>query len=227
MTRAVTGGRECCVETAVEGQQKDVMVHGACLGLGLAAMGTGRQDVYDTLRSALYQDDAVTGEAAGVAMGLVMLASNNSQATEDMVGYAQETAHEKTVRGLCVGISLLMYGRLEEAEPLISQLLQFASSTSPPLPSALPVGERVGAGQGQGAAAAPGGGLRAGAGVRGDGEGGRGAAAAPPRRLRPQRRRPPGRRHQPRIPPIQVHTRPSSLRTTQHEGFSDAKDIFP
>ncbi|XP_030747913.1 26S proteasome non-ATPase regulatory subunit 1 [Sitophilus oryzae] len=36
--------------------------------------------------------------------------------------YAQESQHEKILRGLAVGISFNMYGRLEEAEPLIQQL---------------------------------------------------------------------------------------------------------
>ena len=35
--------------------------HGGCLGLGLAAMGTSRQDVYEQLKLNLYEDDAVTG----------------------------------------------------------------------------------------------------------------------------------------------------------------------
>ena len=33
-----------------------------------------------------------------------MLGSKNAQAIEDMVGYAQETQHEKILRGLAVGI---------------------------------------------------------------------------------------------------------------------------
>jgi len=39
----------------------DIVRHGACLGLGLAAMGTARQDLYEQLKLSLYQDDAVTG----------------------------------------------------------------------------------------------------------------------------------------------------------------------
>ena len=39
-----------------------------------------------------------------------------------MVAYAHETQHEKILRGLAVGISLVMYGRLEEADPLIESL---------------------------------------------------------------------------------------------------------
>ncbi|XP_011204147.2 26S proteasome non-ATPase regulatory subunit 1 [Bactrocera dorsalis] len=102
--------------------QNENVRHGGCLGLGLAAMGTHRQDLYEQLKFNLYQDDAVTGEAAGIAMGMVMLGSKNAQAIEDMVSYAQETQHEKILRGLAVGISLTMFARLEEADPLVTSL---------------------------------------------------------------------------------------------------------
>jgi 26S proteasome regulatory subunit N2 len=36
--------------------------------------------------------------------------------------YAQETQHEKILRGLAVGISLTMYARLEEADALVTSL---------------------------------------------------------------------------------------------------------
>jgi 26S proteasome regulatory subunit N2 len=39
----------------------DVVRHGGCLGLGLAAMGTSRQDVYEQLKQCLELDDAVAG----------------------------------------------------------------------------------------------------------------------------------------------------------------------
>ena len=104
--------------------QNEMVRHGGCLGLGLAAMGTYRQDVYDQLRANLYLDDAVAGEAAGIAMGMVMLGSKEAQAIQDMVAYAQETQHEKILRGLAVGLAFTMYGRLEEADPLIASLCQ-------------------------------------------------------------------------------------------------------
>lgn len=69
--------------------QNENVRHGGCLGLGLAAMGTHRQDVYEQLKFNLYQDDAVTGEAAGVAMGMVMLGSKNASAIEDMVSVSK------------------------------------------------------------------------------------------------------------------------------------------
>lgn len=100
----------------------DIVRHGACLGLGLAAMGTARQDLYEQLKLSLYQDDAVTGEAAGLAIGLVMLGTASTTAIEDMVAYAQETQHEKILRGLAVGIAMTMYGRLEQANILIETL---------------------------------------------------------------------------------------------------------
>lgn len=67
-----------------EAQNENVR-HGGCLGLGLAAMGTHLQDVYEQLKFNLYQDDAVTGEAAGIAMGAVMLGSKSDAAISDMV----------------------------------------------------------------------------------------------------------------------------------------------
>lgn len=36
--------------------------------------------------------------------------------------YAQETQHEKILRGLAIGISLTMYGRMEEADALVESL---------------------------------------------------------------------------------------------------------
>ena len=36
--------------------------------------------------------------------------------------YAQDTQHEKILRGLAVGIAMTMFGRLEEADALIESL---------------------------------------------------------------------------------------------------------
>ena len=63
--------------------------HRGCLGLDLVSMGTHRGDVYEQLKFFLYQDDAVTGEAAGLAMGLTVLGSKSAQTIEDMVAYDQ------------------------------------------------------------------------------------------------------------------------------------------
>ncbi|CAG0919675.1 unnamed protein product [Notodromas monacha] len=96
--------------------------HGGCLGLGLAAMGSQRLDILELLKEQLFQDDAVTGEAAGIAMGLVMLGSNDGDVVHEMITYAQETQHEKILRGLAIGLAMIVYGRLEDAEPVIVKL---------------------------------------------------------------------------------------------------------
>jgi 26S proteasome regulatory subunit N2 len=103
----------------------NIVQHGACLGLGLAAMGTNDAVLYEELKSrVLYSDDAVSGEAAGVALGLIMLGSANQTAIEEMVTYAHQTEHEKIIRGLAIGLGLIMYGREEESDALVDQLMQ-------------------------------------------------------------------------------------------------------
>ncbi|XP_064393012.1 26S proteasome non-ATPase regulatory subunit 1-like isoform X2 [Halichondria panicea] len=101
----------------------EVVRHGGCLGLGLAAMGTANLDAYEQLKENLMtRDDAVIGEAAGLAMGLVMIGTRNEMAIEDMVNYARDTQHEKIQRGLSLGVAMLMYGQLEEADSMIEDL---------------------------------------------------------------------------------------------------------
>ena len=103
--------------------ESDVMLHGACLGSGVAGMGCNSKDLYEALKVVLYSDSAVSGQAAGLAMGLVMLGSGNEEAINDMFTYAQETQHEHIIRGLAVGIALLNFGREDKAMPIIDKLL--------------------------------------------------------------------------------------------------------
>jgi 26S proteasome regulatory subunit N2 len=119
--------------------------HGACLGLGLAAMGSHddtviahchypllilpwNMQVYKLLRDCLYQDDAVVGEAAGLAMGLVMVASLHEGAFDEMCQYVCDTQHDKIQRGLRTGLALLAYGRMEEVETWVARLLEHKSN---------------------------------------------------------------------------------------------------
>ena len=44
------------------------------------------------------------------------------QAIEEMLAYAHETQHEKIIRGVAMGMALIMYGREEGADTLIEQL---------------------------------------------------------------------------------------------------------
>ncbi|CDO99454.1 unnamed protein product [Coffea canephora] len=99
----------------------EVIQHGACLGLGLAALGTADEDIFDDIKNVLYTDSAVAGEAAGISMGLLMVGTASEKASE-MLAYAHETQHEKIIRGLALGIALTVYGREEGADTLIEQM---------------------------------------------------------------------------------------------------------
>jgi len=102
---------------------EEVVQHGGALGLGVAGMATGSEQIYEDLKSVLYIDSAINGEAVGLSMGLVMCGTGNIKALEDMIGYSHDTQHEKIVRGLAMGMALVMYARQEAADELIHGLL--------------------------------------------------------------------------------------------------------
>ncbi|KAH0838230.1 26S proteasome regulatory complex non-ATPase subcomplex Rpn2 Psmd1 subunit [Lanmaoa asiatica] len=103
--------------------QGEIVQHGAALGLGIAGMGGRSSDAYDDLKETLFLDSAVAGEAAGYAMGLVMLGSASQTCAEEMITYARETQHEKIIRGLAMALAFVFYGRQEEADETIRSLL--------------------------------------------------------------------------------------------------------
>lgn len=78
--------------------------------------------IYEDLKGVLFTDNATAGEAAGLSMGLVMLGTADAEAIQEMLQYAHETQHEKIIRGLAMGMALMMYGQEERADGLIEQL---------------------------------------------------------------------------------------------------------
>ena len=108
---------------------EEVVQHGGALGLGVAGMASGDEGVFEDLRSVLWADSAINGEAVGLAMGLVMLGSGNTKVLSDMIQHAHDTQHEKIVRGLAIGMALIMYGRQEGADELIQGLLNETDPT--------------------------------------------------------------------------------------------------
>lgn len=111
------------LKTQFVAAEEEVIQHGGALGLGLAGMASGNEEIFENLKAVLYADSALNGEAVGLAMGLIMLGTGNVKALEDMVAYAHETSHEKSVRGLALGMSLIMYGQQEGADDMIEGLL--------------------------------------------------------------------------------------------------------
>ncbi|KAK6376608.1 proteasome regulatory particle base subunit [Exophiala oligosperma] len=108
---------------------EEVVQHGGALGLGVAGMASGDEAVFEDLRNVLWADSAINGEAVGLAMGLVMLGSGNTKVLSDMIQHAHDTQHDKIVRGLAVGMALIMYGRQEGADELIQGLLNDTDPT--------------------------------------------------------------------------------------------------
>jgi 26S proteasome regulatory subunit N2 len=102
----------------------EVVQHGAALGLGISVMGGKNPEVYDDLKTTLFTDSAVAGEAAGYAMGLIMLGTGDAACAEEMLQYARETAHEKIIRGLAIGLAFIYYGKQEEADATVKSLLE-------------------------------------------------------------------------------------------------------
>jgi 26S proteasome regulatory subunit N2 len=100
----------------------EVIQHGASLGLGLAAMGTGSLDHWEKLKNVLYSDSAVAGEGAAIAAGLMLLGTAKQGPVQEMLQYAHDTKHDKIIRGLSLGIALTMLGQEEQADGLIDRL---------------------------------------------------------------------------------------------------------
>jgi len=74
-----------------------IIHHDACLGLGLAALGTVDENIYEDLKNVLYLDSAVAGEVVGISMGLLLVGNASGKASE-MLAYAHDTQHEKIIR---------------------------------------------------------------------------------------------------------------------------------
>lgn len=105
-------------------------------------MAAGDDELYESLKEVLFHDNAVAGEAAGIAMvspgafshlpivlmfvqGLVLLGagSDRSEAVDEMLAYAHDTQHEKIIRGLALGLALVMSGREEQSDFIADTLL--------------------------------------------------------------------------------------------------------
>ncbi|KAK4121938.1 26S proteasome regulatory complex, non-ATPase subcomplex, Rpn2/Psmd1 subunit [Parathielavia appendiculata] len=111
------------LETMFKAADEEIIQHGGALGLGIAGMACGDEQIYDELTKVLFADSALNGEAVGLAVGLIMLGTGNAKALETLFTYAHETSHEKIVRGCALGMALIMYGRQEGADSMIEGLL--------------------------------------------------------------------------------------------------------
>lgn len=100
----------------------EVLLHGICLGMGSLAMSSGDMELVEAAKSVLYQDNAVSGEAAAIAIGLILHGTGAHETANELLQYAQETQHEKTIRGLAMAIALIYAGQRDRADALIARL---------------------------------------------------------------------------------------------------------
>lgn len=114
------GIREYIMEF-LQNTQNDVIQHGACLGLGIAGIGSEDTGLFEEIKNILYNDNAISGEAAGLAMGL-LFAGTGTELSEEMLAYAHDTQHEKIIRGLAIGLASIQYGREEKADTMIEAM---------------------------------------------------------------------------------------------------------
>lgn len=71
------------------------------------------------MKNVLMTDQAVTGEAAAISIGLLMAGSANPEAIADLSEYAEETGHEKIIRSLGLALAMISYGTEEFSDTLI------------------------------------------------------------------------------------------------------------
>ncbi|KAL7470263.1 hypothetical protein ACHAXS_010497, partial [Conticribra weissflogii] len=115
----------------------EVISHGAALGVGLTAFGSADLEVVNELKELLYTDSAVAGEAASIAIGMVLVGSGagnaNANANLDskeeldeivaeLRNYAKETQHEKIIRGIAMCLALVNFGQEENADATIEEM---------------------------------------------------------------------------------------------------------
>ena len=104
----------------------EVVQHGACLGIGLSAMATGNETLFEELKGTLFTDSAVAGEGAALSMGMLLVGLSDTPLAQSAIGdlltYAHDTSHEKIIRALALAIAMMVYGKEESADGLIEQL---------------------------------------------------------------------------------------------------------
>lgn len=114
----------------------EVISHGAALGVGLASFGSGDLEVVNELKELLYTDSAVAGEAASMAIGMVLAGSGAGNASDnpspeqellaeivaELRNYSRETQHEKIIRGIAICLALINFGQEENADATIEEM---------------------------------------------------------------------------------------------------------
>lgn len=108
--------------------ENEVVQHGACFGIGLAAMATGDEQLLAELKGTLFLDSAVAAEGAAISIGLLLLGMSDSPLAQlnipELLTWAHNTTHEKVVRSISLAIAMTVYGKEEGGDSIIEQLVR-------------------------------------------------------------------------------------------------------
>lgn len=93
-------------------------------------MATKNPDIFTELKQVLYNnaDSAIIGEAAAYGMGLVMIGAADQESIQDMLNHIEDQNHEKIIRALSMALALQVFGKEEQADTLIEQMLRSKDS---------------------------------------------------------------------------------------------------
>jgi 26S proteasome regulatory subunit N2 len=111
------------VTAQLRGTNSFVVKHGGCLAVGLIAMGSHDDDLYRLVRQILSDNSPESGEAAGYAIGMIMLGVGASAPLNELHEFASRSEHEKVTRGCALGLAFMMYAQEDASETLVQALL--------------------------------------------------------------------------------------------------------
>ena len=101
----------------------DIMLHGAALGFGLAAMASRKDEFTDLLMPHLMTAQAPGGEAVATSIGLIMMGSASVRLAGDLLNTAHErNQKEKVIRGIGMAIALIFLGKERMADETIASM---------------------------------------------------------------------------------------------------------
>jgi 26S proteasome regulatory subunit N2 len=79
--------------------------------------------LYEEMKNILFTNQAVTGEAAGMGIGMLMAGSGNTQIQQELLEYAKDTQHEKIIRSLSLALAMSCFAKEDSADALIDTLM--------------------------------------------------------------------------------------------------------
>lgn len=104
--------------TLLLNSESNEIVFGACIGLGLCALETGRVDLFEKLKHFFHEDNSIMHESALYAIGLIFASIDDAQVVVDFIKSIHDTTDFPRVKRVCGLATALIYSLNEkEVEP--------------------------------------------------------------------------------------------------------------